>query len=67
MFGPLLTTQEAGKLIGPEGGSIINISISSSLVGQMPAPTGPLWTRGDFTSVTSLNPGMVEMEGLHCC
>src|SRR6201986_831670 len=37
VLGLLLTTQEAVKLIGAEGGSIINIS---SIVGQMPAATG---------------------------
>jgi 3-oxoacyl-[acyl-carrier protein] reductase len=35
VLGLLLTTQEAVKLIGPEGGSIINIS---SIVGPMPVP-----------------------------
>ena len=33
--GLLLTTQEAVKLMGPEGGSIVNIG---SIVGPMPAP-----------------------------
>ena len=36
VLGLLLTTQEAIKLIGSEGGSVINIS---SIVGQMPVPT----------------------------
>ncbi|NYF53825.1 SDR family NAD(P)-dependent oxidoreductase [Tunturiibacter gelidoferens] len=79
VLGLLLTTQEAVKLIGPEGGSIINIS---SLVGQMPAPTGSVYsaTKAAVDSlavslsqelgpkkirVNSLNPGMVETEGLH--
>ncbi|WP_353072629.1 SDR family NAD(P)-dependent oxidoreductase [Tunturiibacter gelidoferens] len=79
VLGLLLTTQEAVKLIGPEGGSIINIS---SLVGQMPAPTWSVYsaTKAAVDSlavslsqelgpkkirVNSLNPGMVETEGLH--
>ncbi|MCU1318825.1 MAG: Enoyl-[acyl-carrier-protein] reductase [Edaphobacter sp.] len=79
VLGLLLTTQEAVKLIGEEGGSIINIS---SLVGQMPAPTGSVYsaTKAAVDSlavslsqelgprkirVNSLNPGMVETEGLH--
>ncbi len=79
VLGLLLTTQEAVKLIGPEGGSIINIS---SIVGQMPAPTGSVYsaTKAAVDSlavslsqelgpkkirVNSLNPGMVETEGLH--
>jgi 3-oxoacyl-[acyl-carrier protein] reductase len=79
VLGLLLTTQEAVKHIGPEGGSIINIS---SLVGQMPAPTGSVYsaTKAAVDSlavslsqelgpkkirVNSLNPGMVETEGLH--
>lgn len=77
--GLILTTQEAIKLIGPEGGSIINIS---SLVGPMPAATGSVYsaTKAAVDSlavslsqelgprkirVNSLNPGMVETEGLH--
>jgi len=79
VLGLLLTTQEAVKLIGPEGGSIINIS---SIVGQMAAPTGSVYsaTKAAVDSlavslsqelgakkirVNSLNPGMVETEGLH--
>jgi 3-oxoacyl-[acyl-carrier protein] reductase len=79
VLGLLLTTQEAVKLIGPQGGSIINIS---SIVGQMPAPTGSVYsaTKAAVDSlavslsqelgpkkirVNSLNPGMVETEGLH--
>jgi 3-oxoacyl-[acyl-carrier protein] reductase len=79
VLGLILTTQEAIKLIGPEGGSIINIS---SLVGPMPVPTGSVYsaTKAAVDAVTvalagelgprkirvnSLNPGMVETEGLH--
>jgi 3-oxoacyl-[acyl-carrier protein] reductase len=76
VLGLILTTQEAIKLIGPEGGSIINIS---SLVGPMPVPTGSVYsaTKAAVDAVTvalagelgprkirvnSLNPGMVETE-----
>ncbi len=79
VIGLLLTTQEAIKLIGPGGGSIINIS---SVVGPMPAATGSVYsaTKAAVDAITvslsielgprkirvnSLNPGMVETEGLH--
>jgi len=79
VLGLLLTTQEAVKLIGPEGGSIINIS---SIVGPMPAPNGSVYsaTKAAVDALTialsrelgpkkirvnSLNPGLVETEGLH--
>lgn len=79
VLGLLLTTQEAIKLIGPEGGSIINIS---SIVGPMPAPGASVYsaTKGAVDAITvslskelgpkkirvnSLNPGMVETEGFH--
>ena len=79
VLGLLLTTQEAVKHIGPEGGSIINIS---SIVGQMPLPQASVYsaTKAAVDAVTvslsrelgpkkirvnSLNPGMVETEGLH--
>jgi len=79
VLGLLLTTQEALKLIGPEGGSIINIS---SIVGPMPVATGSVYsaTKAAVDALTvahskelgpkkirvnSLNPGMVETEGLH--
>ena len=79
VLGLLLTTQEAVKLIGPEGGSIVNIS---SIVGPMPAPSGSVYsaTKAAVDAITialsrelgprkirvnSLNPGMVETEGLH--
>jgi 3-oxoacyl-[acyl-carrier protein] reductase len=79
VLGLLLTTKEAVKHIGPEGGSVINIS---SIVGPMPAPTGSVYsaTKAAVDAVTvalagelgprkirvnSLNPGMVETEGLH--
>lgn len=79
VLGLLLTTQEAVNLIGPEGGSIINIS---SIVGQMPVGTASVYsaTKAAVDAITvalskelgprkirvnSLNPGMVETEGLH--
>jgi 3-oxoacyl-[acyl-carrier protein] reductase len=79
VLGLILTTQEAIKLIGQEGGSIINIS---SLVGPMPAATGSVYsaTKAAVDSfavslsqelgprkirVNSLNPGMIETEGLN--
>src|SRR3984957_4727121 len=78
VLGLLLTTQEAVKLIGPEGGSIINIS---SIVGQMPLPGASVYssTKAAVDAITvslsqelgpkkirvnSLNPGMVETEGV---
>ena len=79
VLGLLLTTQEAVKLIGPEGGSIINIS---SIVGEMPVPSASVYsaTKAAVDAITvslsrelgprkirvnSLNPGMVETEGIH--
>lgn len=76
--GLLLTTQEAVKLMGPEGGSIVNIG---SIVGTMPAPQASVYSASkaavDAISVSlaselgsrhirvnSLNPGMVETDGL---
>jgi len=79
VLGLLLTTQEAVKLMNGAGGSIINIS---SIVGQMPVPTGSVYsaTKAAVDALTialsrelgpkkirvnSLNPGMVETEGVH--
>ncbi len=79
VLGLLLTTQEAVKLIGPEGGSVINIS---SLVGPMPVPTASVYsaTKAAVDAITvslagelgprkirvnSLNPGLIETEGVH--
>jgi 3-oxoacyl-[acyl-carrier protein] reductase len=78
VLGLLLTTQEAVKFIGADGGSIINIS---SVVGPMPVQTAAVYsaTKAAVDAVTvvlskelgprkirvnSLNPGMVETEGL---
>lgn len=79
VLGLLLTTQEAVKLIGPNGGSVINIS---SIVGPMPVAQASVYsaTKASVDAITvalsqelgprkirvnSLNPGMVETEGLH--
>ena len=79
VLGLLLTTQEAVKQMGPEGGSIVNIS---SIVGPMPVATGSVYsaTKAAVDAITvslslelgpkkirvnSINPGMVETEGLH--
>jgi 3-oxoacyl-[acyl-carrier protein] reductase len=79
VIGLLLTTQAAVRLIGPEGGSIINIG---SIVGSMPAPNASAYsaTKAAVDAITislsqelgprkirvnSLSPGMVETEGLH--
>src|SRR6266700_3280881 len=79
VLGLLLTTQEAVKHLGGEGGSIINIS---SIAGAMPVEHGSVYsaTKAAVDAITialskelgpkkirvnSLNPGMVETEGLH--
>jgi 3-oxoacyl-[acyl-carrier protein] reductase len=76
--GLLLTTKEAVTLIGPEGGSIINIG---SIVGQMPAPQASAYSASKAAvdaitvslsqelgprkiRVNSLDPGVVETDGL---
>jgi len=79
VLGLLLTTQEAVKLFGPEGGSVINIS---SVVGINPLPNASVYsaTKAAVDAVTkslakelgpkkirvnSINPGMIETEGAH--
>jgi 3-oxoacyl-[acyl-carrier protein] reductase len=78
VIGLIFTTQEAVKMMGPEGGSIINIG---SIVGPMPAPQASVYSASkaavDAISVSlsqelgprkirvnSLDPGIVETEGL---
>jgi 3-oxoacyl-[acyl-carrier protein] reductase len=79
VLGPILATQEAVKQFGPEGGSVINISsiaalnpaaefsVYSATKSAVDAVTkalakelGPKKIR-----VNSINPGMVETEGIH--
>ena len=79
VLGLLLTTQEAVKLMGADGGSIVNVS---SIVGQMPIPMASVYsaTKAAVDAITvslagelgakkirvnSINPGMVETEGVH--
>lgn len=79
VLGLILATQEAVKLFGAEGGSIINIG---SVVSSQTPPTTAVYTatKGAVDAVThvlakelgpkkirvnSINPGMVETEGVH--
>jgi 3-oxoacyl-[acyl-carrier protein] reductase len=79
VLGLLLTTQEAVKLIGADGGSIVNIG---SIAGKMPSARSSVYsaTKAAVDAITvslskelgpkkirvnSLNPGLVETEGLH--
>ena len=79
VLGLLLVTKEAVKLIGPEGGSIINIG---SGVSTLTPPNSAVYTatKGAVDAITgvlakelgprkirvnSLNPGMIETEGVH--
>jgi 3-oxoacyl-[acyl-carrier protein] reductase len=78
VVGLIFATQEAVKLMGAEGGSIVNIG---SIVGSMPAPQASVYSATkaavDAISVSlsqelgprkirvnSLGPGMVETDGL---
>ena len=79
VLGLLLTTKEAVKLIGPEGGTIINISSGVSTI--LPANTSIYSaTKASVDAITnvlakelgprkirvnSINPGMIETEGVH--
>jgi len=79
VLGLILATQEAAKLFGPEGGSVINIGSTAS---QVTPPTTAVYTatKGAVDAIThvlakelgpkkirvnSINPGMVETEGTH--
>jgi 3-oxoacyl-[acyl-carrier protein] reductase len=79
VLGLLLATQEAAKLFGPEGGSVINIS---SVVASSPPPGASVYsgTKAAVDAATrslaqelgprkirvnAINPGMVETEGVH--
>ncbi len=79
VLGLILATQEAVKLFGPEGGSIINIGSTASQV-TPPATAVYTATKSAVDAVThvlakelgpkkirvnSINPGMVETEGVH--
>lgn len=79
VLGLLLSTKEALKLIGPEGGSIINISSGASTI--LPANTATYSaTKAAVDAITvvlskelgprkirvnAINPGMIETEGVH--
>lgn len=77
VLGLILATQEAAKLIGPEGGSIVNIS---SIVSTLAVPGASIYsaTKGAVDAATrslakelgprqirvnAINPGMVVTEG----
>ncbi|MBN8624305.1 MAG: glucose 1-dehydrogenase [Planctomycetes bacterium] len=79
VLGLLLASQEAAKLMGPDGGSIVNIS---SVVSRSPVAGGSVYsaTKGAVDALTralaaelgpkkirvnTVNPGMVETEGTH--
>jgi 3-oxoacyl-[acyl-carrier protein] reductase len=79
VLGLLLTTKEAVKLIGPEGGSIINMSSGVSTV-HPPNASIYVATKASVDAITgvlakelgprkirvnSINPGMIETEGVH--
>lgn len=79
VLGLILATQEAAKLFGAEGGTVINIGSTAS---QLTPPTTVVYTatKGAVDAVThvlakelgpknirvnSINPGAVETEGTH--
>jgi 3-oxoacyl-[acyl-carrier protein] reductase len=79
VLGLLLTTKEAVKLIGPEGGSVINIG---SGISSICPPNSSVYTatKAGVDAITlvlakelgsrkirvnSINPGMIETEGVH--
>jgi len=79
VLGLLLTTKEAVRLIGPEGGSIINIGSGASSICPPNSATYTA-TKASVDAITvvlakelgarkirvnSINPGMIETEGVH--
>jgi 3-oxoacyl-[acyl-carrier protein] reductase len=79
VLGLVLTTQEAVRQFGPNGGNIINIS---SVASTLAPPNGSIYsaTKGAVDTVTkslakelgprkirvnAINPGMIETEGVH--
>lgn len=79
VLGLLLATKEAVKLMGPEGGSVINISSGVSTIAP---PNASIYvaTKAAVDAITvvlakelgprkirvnSINPGMIETEGVH--
>ena len=79
VLGLLLATQEAAKLFGDEGGSVINVG---SVVTTLTPPTSAVYTgtKASVDAITrvlskelgprkirvnSINPGMIETEGTH--
>lgn len=79
VLGLLLSTREAVKLFGDNGGSIINVGSAAT---SLSVPTASVYTatKGAVDSITavlakelgpkkirvnSINPGMVETEGVH--
>jgi 3-oxoacyl-[acyl-carrier protein] reductase len=79
VLGLLLATQEAEKLFGADGGSVINIGSTATSI-TPPTSTVYTATKGAVDMVTrvlakelgpkkirvnSINPGMVETEGVH--
>ena len=79
VLGLLLTTKEALKFFGPEGGSVINVSSGISTV-LPPNSTVYAATKAAVDAITvilskelgarkirvnSINPGMIETEGVH--
>jgi len=79
VLGVLLTTKEAVKLFGPEGGSVINIGSGVSTIFP-PNSATYTGTKAALDAITvvlakelgprkirvnSINPGMIETEGVH--
>ena len=79
VLGLVLTTQEAVRQFGPNGGNVINIS---SVASTLAPPNGSIYaaTKGAVDTVTkslakelgprkirvnAINPGMIETEGVH--